>query len=108
MKKLILKGVNLNHFPECVPVSDDMLVLTMQPGVQQVVDIPDDARYVIYKSSGNFCTAYDDDNVVLPPFDAGRIETTTEMNPAQRFIGDKNTIKIRAEKMVHVYLAFYG
>jgi len=108
MKKLILKGVNLNHFPEMLPVSDDMVSITTSVGIRQVVDIPDDARYVVFNSNNIFYVSYDEDDVVLPNGDPSQVTTRTEQNPAQRFIGDKQKINVLSDCTATITIAFYG
>jgi len=65
MRRIILKGVNPNHFPEMTPVSDDQYSVVLAADVQQTLTIPDDARYVIFNSSKDFYVSYGT-NVVYP------------------------------------------
>lgn len=107
MKRIILKGVNPNHFPEITPVSDDQVSVVLVPEVTQIIDIPDDARYVVFNSDVDFYVAYG--NAVQIPGDSpGQSVTNTEYNPGQRFIGDKQDIRIKTELLAHVHLSFYA
>jgi len=108
MKKMILKGVNLNHFPEFIPVSESIFQITMVEGVQQILDIPDDARYVVFSSDNIFYTSYDEDPISLPSPNPGRVPTRTEQNPGQRFIGDKRKIRFLTSCSSNIYVSFYG
>lgn len=107
MKRIILKGVNPNHFPEITPVSDNQLSVILGAGIQQTVEIPDDARYVIFNSDADFYVAYGS-SVEIPDDTIGQTSTNTEYNPGQRFIGDKQDIRIKAETLTHLHLSFYA
>ena len=107
MRRIILKGVNPNHFPEITPVSDNQYSLVLGSNRQQVVQIPDDARYVIYNSDADFYVAYGE-AANIPTDTPGLSSTNTEYNPGQRFIGDKQDIRIKVPQLAHIHLSFYA
>ncbi len=107
MRRIILKGVNPNHFPEITPVSDNQLSLVLSANQLQIINIPDDARYVIFNSDADFFVAYGN-SVEIPTDDPGQYETNTEYNPGQRYIGDKQDIRIKSPTLAHIHLSFYA
>lgn len=107
MKQLILKGVNLNHFPEVLPVSDHRIQLTLAPNEQQIVHVPDDSRYVILNSDSDFYLGYDN-NVTLPTGEIGQVITTSDFNPSQRFIAEFKTLRFKSSNSVNIHIAFYS
>lgn len=108
MKKLILKGVNPNHFPEVTPISDHQYSLVLAANVETTMNIPIDARYVIFNSDRDFYITYNDESVVIPGDTPGITATTTEYNPGQRFIADKLSIKLKSEYLAHIHLSFFA
>ncbi len=107
MRRIILKGVNPNHFPEITPVSDDMIGVVLAPGNVHTILVPDDARYVIFNADADFYAAYD--NLPVIPDDLpGHGPTKTEYNPGQRFIGDKKEISIVSKYAMHLQLSFFA
>ena len=107
MRRIILKGVNPNHFPEITPVSDDQYSAVLAANEQLVISIPDDARYVIFNSDADFFVAYGE-SVNIPSDTPGFFSTSTEYNPGQRFIGDKQDIRIKSPSLAHIHLSFYA
>ncbi len=107
MKRIILKGVNPNHFPEITPVSDDMIGVVIEPGESHTIPVPDDARYVIFNSDADFYAAYETD-VIIPNDLSGHGPVTSEYNPGQRFIGDKQDIRLKSMTLAHIHLSFYA
>lgn len=107
MKRIILKGVNPNHFPEITPVSDSQYYVVLGPDVQEIMTIPNDARYVIFNANKEFYTNYGSD-VQIPTDIPGQYSTTTEFSPGQRFIADKIDIRLKSKYLTHVHLSFYS
>lgn len=107
MKRIILKGVNPNHFPEITPVSDHQYSIVLAAGVERTMNIPNDARYVIFNSDRDFYVAYGN-NVEIPGDAEGQFATQTEYNPGQRFIEDKLDIRMKSEYLTHLHLSFYS
>ncbi len=107
MRRIILKGVNPNHFPEITPVSDNQYSLVLGANQQQIIEIPDDARYVIFNSDADFFVSYGE-TVRIPTDTPGLSSTSTEYNPGQRFIGDKQDIRIKVLSLAHIHLSFYA
>lgn len=107
MKRIILKGVNPNHFPEITPVSDTMIGVVLAAEITHTVPVPDDARYVIFNSDSDFYVAYETD-VIIPNDLAGHGPVTSEYNPGQRFIGDKQDIRLKSKTLAHVHLSFFA
>ncbi len=107
MKKLILPGVNPNHFPEISPISDEQYSIVLAAGVEATMSIPSDAKYVIFNSDVDFFVAYGT-SVEIPSNVPGTSATSTEYNPGQRFIADKTDIRLKSEAIAHVHLSFYA
>lgn len=108
MKRIILKGVNPNHFPEITPVSDDQYSLTLTAGEQQTIAVPDDARYVIFNADADIFVAYENEVVIPDSSYSGVLKTNTEFNPGQRYIGDKQDIRVKVLTPTLLHLSFYA
>jgi len=107
MKRLILKGVNLNHFPEITPVSDSQIQVVLEANSQQHIDIPEDARYVVFNYDNDVYVNYDA-NAKIPTDSPSVLPTSSEYNPGQRFIVGFHDIRIKSKYVTHVHLSFFS
>ena len=90
------------------PASDTVAQFSLAAGVQQRVEVPAGARYVVYSGSGDFWALEGASDVAAAIGSAGTVGANAELNPTCRRIGPGIThISIIAAATREVSLSFY-